>query len=538
MAYYLYLYPMDKMQELEFKLQQVLLKNRELEFVNVTLQSENMILQTANLELESRKGQLESKLRRLSDELLYLRRVIFGRSSERYLKEDPNQLKLDFQGQAQLEEERTYLESVTKRKGIEKRESVQREKKHPVRKLLPEHLARREEIIEPKYLPDGAKCIGQEITEKLEYIPGELYVRRIIRKKYALQGGAGIVIGELPSQTLPCSNAGSSLLAYLLASKYLDHLPFYRQREIFKRSGVELAASTVNDWCASAIALLEPLYLRLCKQVLNCDYVQVDESTIPVLDKDKPGATKKGYFWVVRSPQQQQLFFHYDKGSRAQRVVVELLKDFKGAIQSDGYGAYHIYEKKEDVLLLGCWAHARRKFEQALKDDPPKAEYALLQIGKLYDLERQAASNNFTKEQIEILRKEKAYPILRDFEKWIDKNYPHVLPTSPTGRAMSYTYGIYQRLARYVLDGRYRIDNNLAENAVRPMALGRKNYLFCLNHQAAERTAIIYSLLGTCKIQGINPTAWLTDVLNRIQDHSILKLDELLPNNWVPASGK
>lgn len=345
-------------------------------------------------------------------------------------------------------------------------------------------------------------------------------------------------IGELPSQTLPYGNAGASLLAHLLVSKYQDHLPFYRQLEIFKRSGVHLAASTVNDWCTSAINLLEPLYQTLRKQVLNCDYIQVDESTIPILDKDKPGSAKKGYFWVVRSPEQQQLFFHYDKGSRAQYVVVELLKDFKGAIQSDGYGAYQIYEKKQDVLLLGCWAHARRKFEQALKDDPPKAEYALQQIGLLYQLERQISEENLSREQVEELRKKGAYPILKDFEKWMDMNYPHVLPKSLIGKAISYTYGIYQRLARYVLDGRYRIDNNLAENAVRPMALGRKIYLFCSNHQSAERTAIIYSLLGTCKIHGINPTIWLTDVLGRIQDQSILKLDELLPHKWNPVLNK
>lgn len=524
------------MQELAIKLHRALLKNQELEFANVVLQSKNTSLESANIKLESLKEQLESKLSKLGDELLYLRRVIFGRSSERYLKEDPNQLKLDFQGQVQLEEERAYLEGIVKKNGPDRMQSIQTAKNRPVRKPLPEHLERRDEIIEPKNLPDDAKCIGREITEKLEFIPGELYVRRIIRKKYALKDGAGIVIGELPSQTLPYSNAGASLLAYLLVGKYQDHLPFYRQLEIFKRSGVQLAASTVNDWCASAINLLEPLYQTLRKQVLGCDYIQVDESTIPVLDKDKPGATKKGYFWVVRSPEYQQLFFHYDKGSRAQHVVVELLKDFKGAIQSDGYGAYQIYEKKENVLLLGCWAHARRKFEQALKDDPPKAEYALQQIGRLYQLERQIAEENPSKEQIEELRKKEAYPILLDFEKWMDLNYPRVLPKSLIGKAMSYAYGIYQRLARYVLDGRYRIDNNLAENAVRPMALGRKNYLFCLNHQAAERTAMIYSLLGTCKIYGVNPLIWLTDVLNRIQDHSILKLDELLPHKWKPAS--
>lgn len=525
---------MENVQELERKLNEALLRNRELELKNTFLRTSNNKLESDVQELQSANEGLQTKLVKLSDELLYLRRTLFGRSSERYIKEDPNQLSLDFYGSTQLEEETAYLNGISKKSSITKDNSGLPQRKHPVRKLLPEHLERRREIIEPSPLPDDAKCIGQEVTEILEYIPGKLYVRQIIRKKYALANDGGIIMADLPGLPLPRSNAGASLLANVLVSKYQDHQPLYRQIEILKRSGIHLAASTVNDWCTSAINLLEPLYRQLKKNVLNCDYIQVDESTIPVLDKDKPGAARKGYHWVVRSPENNQLFFHYDKGSRARYVIVDLLKDFKGAVQSDGYGAYEIYEKKQDVLLLGCWAHARRKFEQALGNDPPRAEYALEQISKLYELERQFIDNNLLKEQIEELRKEKSYLILRALEKWIDQNYPQVLPKSKIGLAMSYTYSIYQRLARYVLDGRYRIDNNLAENAVRPLALGRKNYLFCSNHQSAERTAMIYSLLGTCKIQGVNPSIWLTDVLNRIQDHSIQKLDELLPGKWKP----
>lgn len=524
-------------QELELKNRFLRSDNDKLQSGNNKLQSNNDKLQSEKDKLESSIGILQSKLAKLSDELLYLRRTLFGRSSERYIKEDPNQLSLDFLGEVQLEEEKTYLTGVSKKNGTAKANGGV-VKKQPVRKPLPEHLERRREVIEPDPLPEGAKCIGQEITEILEYIPGHLYVREIVRKKYALKGGDGVVMGELPCLPLHRSNAGGSLLANILINKYQDHQPFYRQIEILKRNGVHLAASTVNDWCTSSINLLEPLYECLKKEVLSSDYIQVDESTIPVLDKDKPGAARKGYHWVVRSPEQHQLFFHYDKGSRAQYVIVDLLKDFKGAVQSDGYGVYNIYEKKQGVLLLGCWAHARRKFEQALGNDPPRAQYALEQIGRLYELERIATENNFTKTQIEDLRKEKAYPILRDFEKWIDINYSHpqVLPSEKIGKALSYTYGIYQRLARYVLDGRYRIDNNLAENAVRPLALGRKNYLFCSNHESAGRTAVIYSLLGTCKIHGINPMLWLTDVFNRIQNHSIQKLDELLPGKWRPLA--
>ena len=517
---------MERTQESERLLQASLLRNMELEAVIAHLQSKNSCL-------ESEKSHLENLVLKMDHELRQLRRMVFGQSSERYIKADPDQLRMDFGGEVQLEQEREYLRGQAPIKTGAESTPI---KSCPIRKPLPDNLERREEIIEPLSLPEGSKYIGDEITEILEFIPGRLYVRRIVRRKYALPGGDGVVIGELPSLPLPKSNAGASLLAELLVSKYQDHQPLHRQIDILRRSGVSLSPSTVNNWVAGAATLLEPLYHTLRKRVFNCDYIQVDESVIPVMDKDKPGATRKGYHWVVRSPEEGSLFFHYDRGSRAGRVIVELLQDFRGAVQSDGYGAYEVYEKKEGVLLLGCWAHARRKFEQALGNDPPRAQFAMEQIQKLYALERRMKDEDLSKEDIENLRKKEAYPVLRAFEVWLEENLSAVTPASSIGKAIKYTYGIYPRLVRYVVDGRYRIDNNLAENAVRPLALGRKNYMFCQNHDAAARTAVIYSLLGTCKIWGLNPTLWLTDVLSRIQDHSVQRLDELLPNNWVPAA--
>lgn len=499
---------------------EILLLNRELELKNRFLLSENR--------------RLEEKLSKLCGELQYLRRTLFGRSSERVVHSDPNQLKLDFH--ADLSD--CDMEPCEEGTAGTVRNSRQEPsgKKRPVRKPLPDYLERKVEIIEPANLPEGARCIGQEITEILEYVPGLLYVRKIIRRKYVRENGEGVIMGGLPDNIpLPKSNAGSSLLAHLLVSKYQDHLPFYRQIEIFKRKGINLAASTVNGWCSAAINLLRPLYERLKKEVLSCDYIQVDESVIPVLDKDKPGEARKGYHWVVRSPRRSLLFFHYDKGSRARYVITGLLADFEGALQSDGYSAYDVYGGRKEVTLLGCWAHARRKFEQALGNDPPRAGYALEQIGKLYEVERLAKERLLSKEQIEKLRSSKSLPLLESMREWLQENYPKVLPSSKIGKAISYTLNIYDRLCAYVSDGRFRIDNNLAENAVRPLALGRKNYLFCSNHQSAERTAIIYSLLGTCKACGVSPVVWLTDILSRIQEHSILRLEELLPDRWKPA---
>jgi transposase len=317
--------------------------------------------------------------------------------------------------------------------------------------------------------------MGEEVSEILEYTPGKFYVRR----KYALAEEAGVVIGELPSLPLPKSQAGASLLSHLLVSKYQDHLPFYRQIEIFKRMGVTLSPATVNGWFSASIDLLEPLYDVLKKTVMSSDYIQVDETTIPVMDRDHPGATRKGYHWIIRAPEMRKLYFHYDRGARAQRVAVDILRDFKGAVQSDGYGAYNIYENKKGLLLPGCWAHARRKFEQALKNDPARVQFALEQIQLLYHLERRAKDGQYTKEETERLRREEAYPVLRAFEKWFDANYSRVLPKFPIGQAIAYTYNIYPRLVRYVIDGRYKIDNNGAENGIRPLAPGR---LCCVQH--------------------------------------------------------
>jgi transposase len=475
----------------------------------------------------------ELTIKKLTNELIALRRKLFGSKSERNIPEDPNQLKLDFEGGVEtLPEEAAQPVEVV----VAEHTRKQQDKKQPVREPIPEHLRREVIIVEPANIPDGAVRIGEVVTEKMEYLPGEVYVKRTVRPKYALPKNEGIVVADLPTQVLPKSNAGASLLAYLIVGKFMDHLPFYRIIEILKRANVKIAPSTVNGWFSDTVDLLNPLYDCLKKEVLSSDYLQMDESSIPVMDKDKPGSTRKGYHWIVRSPMQNQLFFCYQQGSRGQKVVIDLLRDFKGALQSDGYGAYSIYENKKNVLLLGCMAHARRKFEEALKEDRPRAEYALLLMRELYEIERQMQEEELSFADIEKFRKEKSYPILQKLEQWLLDNKGKVLPKGLISKAISYTYDIFPRLARYVIDGRYKIDNNGAENGIRPMALGRKNYLFCGNDDAAKKAAIVYSLLGSCKLANVNPMAWLTDVLTRLPDHQANKLTELLPKNWTPIT--
>ena len=494
------------------------------------------------------------KIRQLTDQLAWYRRKFWKSSTEKYIPEDPNQRKIDFDGLDVLPEEQEVIEEAAKEIISYERRKPDNNKK-PVRLPLPDHLRRETEVIEPEGINENWERIGQEVTEILEHKPGELYVRQIIRPKYVLkkelqaeqeqsEGEPGnnrcIKIANLPLLPLPRSNAGASLLAELLLDKYMHHLPFHRQIAIFKHAGVSLPASTVNGWFSASSDLLRALYYRLKELVLASDYIQIDESTVPVIDNKKKRAVK-AYLWVVRSVMNKLVFFHYDKGSRAQKVVVELLHNFKGAVQTDGYDAYSIYEHKKDVLLLGCWAHARRKFTEALKEDKSAAEYALEQIAMLYKVESMASDQVMDYEQRAELRKKLAYPIQTAFEKWIVNYYPKAIVKGRMHKALSYTYNLFHRLSRYHLDGRYQIDNNQVENAIRPLALGRKNYMFCGNHDAAENAAIMYSLFGCCKASDVNPREWLTDVLTRIPEYNNnydLDLADLLPHNWKKSNNQ
>ena len=517
-------------------------------------QTDKGALAKAEKEIAHYKEVVEEKdrlIKKLTDQLAWFRRKFWKSSSEKYIPSDPAQRKIDFDGLEILPEEEAVISEASREIITYKRKKPENDKKQPLRLPLPEDLRREVEVIEPDGIDEDWIRIGEEITEHLENKPGEVYVRRIIRPKYALkkdlqlQQETGtdeslnkvVKIAPLPLLPLPRSNAGASLLAELLMGKYMYHLPFHRQISMFKLEGVRIPASTINDWFAGCSDLLRALYYRLKEMVLQSDYIQIDESTVPVINNEKHRAVK-AYLWVVRSVMKNMVFFYYDKGSRAQKVVIELLHNYKGAVQTDGYDVYSIYENKKGVLLLGCWAHARRKFNEALKEDKAGAEYALEQIGLIYGVESMADDQDLDYEARAELRSRLAYPVMCAFEKWILNYMPKALEGGRMSKALSYTYLLFHRLSRYHLDGRYQIDNNLVENTIRPLALGRKNYLFCGNNDAAENAAIIYSLLGCCAVMEINPREWLTDVLTRIpyynKDYS-RDLAELLPHNWKAA---
>jgi len=487
-------------------------------------------------------GQKDTTITKLMQQIEMLQRKIWGKSSERYINEDPLQRKLDFDGLDLLPEEKELATSA--KEEIEQYKKVRvievKEKTHPVRKPLPESLPREETHIYPENInPENWTELTPEITEVLEREPSRWYVRRIIRHKYALKNKSQdvekqIITAPMPVLPIAKSYAGASVLADIIIDKYVNHLPFYRQIEMFKQQGISIAPATINGWFQEVANLLRPSYYRLKELVLDSDYIQSDETTIPIINNEKH-TTIKGYIWMIRAVMDNLVFFHYDQGSRAQKVALHLFKDFQGVIQTDGYAVYDIYEHKKGVLPIGCWAHARRYFEEALKEDKVRASYAMEQIGLLYDVERQADHQQLSYDQRADLRSRLSYPIMVAFEKWMLNEHPHVLPKGRIGKAIKYTYNIFPKLTRYHLDGRYKIDNNLGENAIRPIALGRKNWLFCGNHDAAENAAIMYSMLGCCKANEVNFRDWLVYFLNNIHrydtDYS-KDLAELLPHNF------
>ena len=486
--------------------------------------TENGVLLPLELynQLLSKTRDQEADILYLKQELAQLKRMIFGSKSERHFGGDPSQLSLGLGVEAVAPPEKE-TEQITY-----SRSKPDNKKGTAIRLALPAHLHRVEYIIEPEEDITGARKMGEVVTEILEYTPGKFYVEKYIRPKYVFPKEEKIVIGALPSFPIPRGNAGAGLLAHLLISKFVDHLPFYRQVQQFKRQDIDIAESTISGWFTASCRLLEPLYERLVSRVQQSSYLMADETPIPVQTKDKPGSTHKGFHWVYKAPVDKLVCFVYRKG-RGRDGPEEFLESFRGMLQTDGYVAYDIYEKKDGITLFGCMAHARRKFEKAKDNDLKRAEYVLERMQKLYMVEREAREKDLSPEQRKDLRAEQSLPVLMELEKWMKEQLPDVLPKSSIGQAIAYTLGLWPRLTRYTQHGQVEIDNNLVENSIRPVALGRKNYMFAGSHEAAQQAAMIYSFLGTCKINNIEPYGWLKNTLQRLPDHSIQNLDELLP---------
>jgi len=469
----------------------------------------------------SSKEKLISTIILLQEELAQLKRMIFGTKSERFIPSVvAGQASLGFDVEA-------VMPAVVKQAISYTREQQRGNKVHTGRLPIPSYIERIKIEVAPEETVTGLKCIGEEVTEELEYKAASFYVNQYIRKKYAKANGEGIIIGSLPSRPIEKGIAGAGLLANIVIEKYVDHLPLHRQIQRFKRAGMDIPPATISGWVHATCNLISPLYDVLKQEVLKQDYIQADETPIAVLDKDKEGATHQGYNWVYHAPGIRMVLFDYRHG-RGRDGPKEILKDFHGHLQTDGYNAYDTFDN-EEITLLHCMAHARRKFEQALNNDKERAEHVLHLLQKLYAVERKAKEENHTHVQRYELRQAESVTVLQSLHGWFKENIIQVVPKSLIGEAITYSLKRWEKLSLYTTDGKLEIDNNLVENVIRPVALGRKNYLFAGNHDAAQRSAMLYSFMGTCKLRGVEPLHWLKTTLAKLPDHKANQLHLLLP---------
>lgn len=476
--------------------------------------------------VSSRDQRIEDLLQerdRLKAQVEMLRRMQFGQKRERF-EGDPNQTLLPFEAQPdQVQQQQTEIK--------EKIAHLRKRPQHKGRAKLPEHLP--VEVIEiyPQGDLSDMVCIGEEITEELECEPAKFYIKRYIRYKYAARNGQGVSIGNLPERVIDKGIPGAGLMAMILTDKYQDHMPLYRQKQRFARENIQIPSSTIEGWTKQALQKLEPLYEQLLFDIKAKGYLQVDETKIKVLDSDKKGAAHTGWYWVYHAPLDGTVLFDYSP-TRGSSAPLPILGDFKGYLQSDGYAVYQKYGEKQEVTHLGCWAHARREFERALDNDKPKAEKALLSIQQLYAVERQIKQEDCSADQAKKLRLEKSLPLINALGKWIFEEIKNTLPKSQIGKAMAYAYARWDALSAYLYDGNLHIDNNQCENALRGIALGRKNYLFAGSHEAAQRSAMIYSFFAICKKHEVNPFQWLKHTLLNIESINHKNIQDLYPQNF------
>ncbi len=468
----------------------------------------------------------------LKNRLAWFERQIFGTKSERYISEDVNQLSLDL-GITSSNEPGTApeLENISYQRRKKKEKPSERK---AARMPLPAHLRREETILLPEGDLSDKVEIGEEVTEYLEEKVGEVYVIRIVRKIYATRKNpdAGIITAALPERAFPKFNIGANMLALILIRKYIDHLPIHRQNKIYKRQALILAESTIHGWVKAGIEMITIVYDRMMEILISRTYLQSDDTGFKVMEEKGDRKTLLGYMWVYQDPVDGLVLFEYSP--RRNKVSPDrVLENYRGYLQCDGTSHYKSFEKNNGVVLLNCWAHARRKFEASLDNDFEKADWMMRKIQELYEIERIARENQFTHEQRYEIRQEKSIPVLQEIKTWlIQKLQEGTLPKSVIGNAINYTLSRMDNLSFYCEDGRLEIDNNLAENSIRPIVLGRKNFLFAVTHESAQRAAVIYSLTATCKFHKINPEEYFPDIMNRIGSHPINRLDELLPWNW------
>ncbi len=411
------------------------------------------------------------------------------------------------------------------------------------RQRLPESLERRRVVFDlaehERHCPQcqgELKRIGEEISERLEYVPASLHVIEEACQKYACANGCTVVTADKPMPPIDKGLPGPGLLAQVAVSKYGDHLPLHRQQEIYRRHGVELSRQTMCDWMRQSAELVTPVYELMTQRVLESKAVQTDDTPVPVLDPTLP-RTRTGRIWTYVGSHPYTVFDYTP--NRSGNGPDAFLQPFHGFLQADAYSGYdHLYADPErGIVEVACWAHARRKFYEAQSSDLMRSMVMLAYIRLLYDVEREARDRQLSGGERRELRQAKSRPILDDIHAYLEAERPKVLPKSPEGQAIAYTLSNWAALVRYCEDGDLEIDNNGAERSLRGVAVGRKNWMFFGSDNGGRTAAVLGSLIATAKRLGLDPFAYLRDVFARIAAHPNSRLEELLPDKWKAARG-
>ena len=495
--------------------------------------------------LTEQNESLQSRIKELTAQIAWLNRQLFGRKSEKLPIIDPDYPDL-FAGMLPENAQQiadAHDEAVEKI--IKTKEERRQEKKN---RIMMEDLPVLEQVI---LTPDNLdtnlyKKIGQEVTRIVEHKPGQLYIKEIIREKWGLKdntstapkGMSGVLIAPMPLLPIYKGIAGASLLAEILLQKYEYHMPYYRQIKQYSHLGMKgLTESTVDGWFKQTMELLKPLYEVLKSEVMKANYVQADETTTPVINKETHKAAKE-YLWMVRAVMERLVLFHYDQGSRPRAVIESLANSyhFKGYLQCDGFAGYETaFKTNPDVRLVNCMVHIRRHLEQALDENRPMAEHGLKEIQHLYKIEHMCDDTQMSFDERKAKRQELSRPIMEAMKMWMETDGLKYSESSLIGKAITYAYTRWDNMMRYLEEGTLLLDTNLAENEIRPITLGRKNYLFCGNHEAAQNMAVVCSLLATCRNHDVNPRDYLNDVISQMPYHTKASYEELLqllPHKW------
>jgi len=521
-------------------------RNQELEAEKARLQAQADALREETARLQAQlalKEGVEAQLREALLELAELKRQLFGEKSEKLTPEEETQLaQVGADLQEQLQRDPPASEDVLEEEADSAPEPEDPPRRKPRRRHpLPEHLERQTVVLEPErlapceYCGQTPGCIGQEVSEELDYVPARVVVRRTVRPKYACRcGGGGVQVAPLPPRLLPQSRLGLALAVYLLLARFDDHVAYYTLERIFlERHGVVLPRQQMVQWVAHIAFLLQPLCRLMFQEMKQGAYLQVDETPVKVMDPEVKGKCARGYLWFYAVPG-GDVFLDF-QGTRGRAAPHAQLANFRGTIQTDAYEVYDSLKKVlTDLVRIGCAAHSRRKFHRALKDGDRRAIWFIGQFRLLYRLEREAKS--LTPDQRHQLRQQQAAPIWALLMERAQALQPQLLPQSSLGKAVSYLINEYTALIGYLQSGRYEIDNNLVENSIRVPAVGRRRWLFIGHPDAGWRSAVIYSLIVSCRRRGINPQEYLTDVLRRLPAMNITQIGQLLPSRWKPAS--